>query len=89
ALEHVLPALTGVAGSPVTLLTLTGPGHGPAAAFAVSDVPRSEWDEEALKVRFEDLAWLEETARAHHRVIEELAAHTTVLPLRLATLYAD
>ncbi|WP_284581502.1 GvpL/GvpF family gas vesicle protein [Streptomyces sp. 2P-4] len=89
ALEHLLPALTGVAGSPVTLLALTDPGRGPAAALAVSDVPRSEWDEAALKARFEDLDWLEETARAHHRVIEELAAHTTVLPLRLATLYAD
>ncbi|CAL9344811.1 hypothetical protein SUDANB120_00339 [Streptomyces sp. enrichment culture] len=89
ALDHVLPALTGVAGRPVDLLALTDAGHGPAAAFAVSDVPRSEWDEEALKVRFEDLDWLEETARAHHRVIEGLAAHTTVLPLRLATLYAD
>ncbi len=37
----------------------------------------------------EDLDWLESVARAHHRVIEALAARTTVLPLRLATVYLD
>ncbi|MCB5179201.1 GvpL/GvpF family gas vesicle protein [Streptomyces antimicrobicus] len=92
ALDGVLAALTGVAGRPVTLLVPPDPGPGPGpgpVAFVVSDVDRPDWTEEALKVHFEDLDWLGDTARAHHRVIEALAARTTVLPLRLATLYED
>ncbi|GAA0316383.1 GvpL/GvpF family gas vesicle protein [Streptomyces polychromogenes] len=88
AVRRLLPSLTGVGGRPVTLLDAPGEDPGPVA-FVISDVPGPEWDEDALKARFEDLRWLEEAAQAHHRVIEALAAHTTVLPLRLATLYAD
>ncbi|KIF01889.1 hypothetical protein PL81_33060, partial [Streptomyces sp. RSD-27] len=88
AVRRLLPGLTGVAGRPVTLLDPPGGEPGPVA-FVISDVPRPEWDEDALKARFEDLGWLEEAARCHHRVVEALAAHTTVLPLRLATLYED
>ncbi|KUO21006.1 GvpL/GvpF family gas vesicle protein [Streptomyces dysideae] len=78
-----LPGVRGVADSAVTLV------HSGALAAAVSAVPREEFSEAALKVRLEDLGWLETTARAHHFVIETLAAHTTVLPLRLATVYLD
>ncbi|MFI1712497.1 GvpL/GvpF family gas vesicle protein [Streptomyces litmocidini] len=88
ALDDVLPTLTGVAGSRVTLLAPVPDGTGPVA-FAISDVPRADFEEAVLPARFEDLRWLEETARAHHRVIETLAARTTVLPLRMATLYQD
>ncbi|MFH7596712.1 GvpL/GvpF family gas vesicle protein [Streptomyces racemochromogenes] len=88
AVRRLLPSLTGVEGRPVTLLHAPGDDPGPVA-FVISDVPRPEWDEDALKARFEDLRWLEDAARHHHRVVEALAAHTTVLPLRLATLYAD
>ncbi|MEW2412832.1 GvpL/GvpF family gas vesicle protein [Streptomyces sp. NPDC046866] len=84
ALRELLPTLKGVAGAPVALLSAEDP-----VSFAVSAVPRADFDETALKTRFEDLRWLEETARAHHHVIEVLAAHTTVLPLRMATLYQD
>ncbi|MFI9150203.1 GvpL/GvpF family gas vesicle protein [Streptomyces sp. NPDC053367] len=73
----------GVASAPVGVVRA-----GPLAA-AVSAVPEEEFSQEALKVRLEDLAWLEATARAHHLVIETLAARTTVLPLRLATVYLD
>ncbi|MCB5164270.1 GvpL/GvpF family gas vesicle protein [Streptomyces bambusae] len=78
------PVLTGVAGRPVGFLRL--PGSGPVA-FAVSTVPASKWNEHALRAHFEDLEWLQDTARAHHRVVESLAARTTVLPMRMATLY--
>ncbi|MCF3181905.1 GvpL/GvpF family gas vesicle protein [Streptomyces polychromogenes] len=88
AVRLLLPSLTGVGGRPVTLLHAPGDDPGPVA-FVVSDVPRPDWDEDALKARFEDLKWLEDAARSHHRVVEALAAHTTVLPLRLATLYED
>ncbi|MEU3725420.1 GvpL/GvpF family gas vesicle protein [Streptomyces sp. NPDC031705] len=100
-LADAVAGLHGVGGAPVALLTAPGGlgrdgGEGaeasedPAtAAFVVSPVPASQWREEALKAHFEDLDWLEATARAHHHVIQALMDHTTVLPLRMATLYED
>jgi hypothetical protein len=79
----VVEALTGVGGVPVRLVT-----SGPLAA-AVSPVPATDFQEDALRRHLEDLEWLEAVARAHHTVIEALSAHTTVLPLRLATVYLD
>ncbi|MGV9246786.1 GvpL/GvpF family gas vesicle protein [Streptomyces sp. NPDC003710] len=78
-----LAGVRGVAGAPVTLV------DSGAVAAAISAVPWEGFSEAALKVGLEDLEWLEATARAHHSVIETLAAHTTVLPLRLATVYLD
>ncbi|MFD9722991.1 GvpL/GvpF family gas vesicle protein [Streptomyces sp. NPDC059072] len=86
--DGLLTHLSGVSGSPVTLLAPAGEGRAPVA-FVISDVAYADWAEEVLEQHFEDLQWLEETARAHHLVIETLAAHTTVLPLRMATLYQD
>lgn len=87
-LDGLLAHLTGVSGSPVTLLSPAGREAAPVA-FVISDVLYADWAEDVLEDRFEDLRWLEETARAHHLVIETLVAHTTVLPLRMATLYQD
>ncbi|MER7831792.1 GvpL/GvpF family gas vesicle protein [Streptomyces sp. NPDC095602] len=81
--QDVSDAVTGVAGGPARLV-----GAGRVAAV-VSSVPAADFAEEALKARLEDLEWLEAVARAHHGVVEALAAHTTVLPLRLATVYLD
>ncbi|MGW3244101.1 GvpL/GvpF family gas vesicle protein [Streptomyces sp. NPDC001070] len=81
--DGALEALAGVAGAPVRLVT-----SGPLAA-AVSPVPATDFQEDALRRHLEDLDWLEAVARAHHTVIEALSAHTTVLPLRLATVYLD
>ncbi|MEU6368249.1 GvpL/GvpF family gas vesicle protein [Streptomyces sp. NPDC046931] len=78
-----LAGVRGVADAPVALV------RSGAVAAAVSAVPWEGFSEAALKVGLEDLDWLEATARAHHSVIETLAAHTTVLPLRLATVYLD
>ncbi|MFC5907698.1 GvpL/GvpF family gas vesicle protein [Streptacidiphilus monticola] len=75
--------LVGVGGAPVRPLPL-----GDVTA-AVSDVPERVFDETALRRRLEDLSWLEATARAHDAVVQALAAHGTVLPLRLATLHRD
>ncbi|MEU6347381.1 GvpL/GvpF family gas vesicle protein [Streptomyces sp. NPDC046977] len=84
--EDVRGELTGVAGAPVRLVS-GPPGAGLAAA--VSAVPAAEFQEGALRRQLEDLEWLESVARAHHTVVEELSAATTVLPLRLATVYLD
>ncbi|MFI1469314.1 GvpL/GvpF family gas vesicle protein [Streptomyces wuyuanensis] len=85
-LEEAVAGLSGAAGAPVRLLPLTG---GDGLSLAVSSVPSEDFREEALKRHLEDLRWLEAVARAHHGVIEELSARTTVLPLRLATVYLD
>lgn len=85
-LQEAVVGTSGVAGAPVRLLPLTG---GDGLLLAVSAVPSEDFREEALKQHLEDLRWLESVARAHHAVIEELSARTTVLPLRLATVYLD
>ncbi|MFF0750730.1 GvpL/GvpF family gas vesicle protein [Streptomyces sp. NPDC004267] len=87
-LDESLTGLRGVGDAPVTFLDPGRPGS-PAPVFVVSRVPADEWREEALRSRFEDLGWLEGTARAHHGVIQALTEHTIVLPLRLATLYQN
>jgi hypothetical protein len=51
------------------------------------DVPLSGFGEDALRRNLEDLDWLEQTARAHHAVIEAVAKERTVVPMRLATVY--
>lgn len=88
-LGGIAAALRGVAGAPVALLP-PGEDAGPGEpAFVTSRVPYGDWHEDVLRERFEDLDWLEATARAHHHVIQELSAHAPVLPLRMATLYGD
>ncbi|MGK4585249.1 GvpL/GvpF family gas vesicle protein [Kitasatospora sp. HPMI-4] len=85
ALRQTVDGLVGVSGAPVHLVHTA---HGGVVA-AVSQVPEEDFDEAALSRHLEDLEWLEALARAHHRVIEAIAACTTVLPLRLATVYLD
>ena len=53
----------------------------------VSSVRLEEFDETALRAKLERLPWLEATARAHHVVVDSVAAHSVTLPLRLATVY--
>ncbi|MFJ6789690.1 GvpL/GvpF family gas vesicle protein [Streptomyces angustmyceticus] len=86
ALEEALAGLPGVADGPVHLIR--APRHR-EVVVAVGPVPEPDFEEAALRAHLEDLEWLESVARAHHRVIETLAARTTVLPLRLATVYLD
>ncbi|ARF53928.1 GvpL/GvpF family gas vesicle protein [Streptomyces gilvosporeus] len=86
ALADALAGLRGVADAPVHLVR---GGANRDVVVAVSPVPARDFEEAALHVHLEDLDWLESVARAHHRVIEALAVHTTVLPLRLATVYLD
>jgi hypothetical protein len=76
-----LPRLAGVAG--------TGVRAAPAGQLTalVSDVDLAEYGDAALRRNLEDLDWLEEVARAHHRVIEAAATAFPLLPTRLATVY--
>ncbi|MEU1127114.1 GvpL/GvpF family gas vesicle protein [Streptomyces sp. NPDC005899] len=65
----------------------TVPGDGLVAV--VSSVPSESFDSAGIASRMEDLGLLEVMARTHHAVVESASAHTTVLPMRLATVYAD
>jgi hypothetical protein len=53
----------------------------------VSRVPRAEFGEQPLRRNLNDLAWLERVARAHESVLERTLGESTIVPLRLCTLY--
>jgi hypothetical protein len=79
-----LPAdLAGVAGGSVAPVAAGG-----LAALA-SPVPRADFDVEPLRRHLNDLPWLERVARAHEAVLDETLACTTVVPLRLCTIFED
>jgi hypothetical protein len=81
ALMNVLGGLSGVARAPVRAVAFDG------LVAVASAVPLAEFDEAALARNLEDLDWLAATARAHDRVVSALAAVTTAIPLRLATVF--
>lgn len=73
----------GVAGTPVR-----GVVAGDLMAL-VSTVRLDDYGEEALRANLEDLTWLEETARAHHCVVDRAAQVAPTAPVRIATVYRD
>lgn len=77
-----LGQLAGVGGRPVRAITSAG-----LTAIA-SDVGLAEFGEGALRANLEDMAWLEATATAHHRVIDAMSRTQPVVPMRLATVYS-
>lgn len=79
-----LPELDGVSadGAPAAVV------EGGVAAVA-SRVPLERFGEEALRENLNDAAWLELVARAHEDVLEALLEETTVVPMRLCTLYSS
>jgi gas vesicle protein GvpL/GvpF len=60
-------------------------GHG----AVVSRVPLAEYGEEPLRRNLNDFAWLERVARRHEGVLEAALAQTTIVPLRMCTIFAD
>jgi hypothetical protein len=58
-------------------------------AAVASRVPLSEYGEDALRENLNDLAWLEDVARRHDRVLAELLGGGPVVPLRICTIYRD
>ncbi|MGH2913758.1 MAG: GvpL/GvpF family gas vesicle protein [Solirubrobacteraceae bacterium] len=77
------PDLVGVGDRPVVAVR-----EGKVAALG-SRVAMDEFGEEPLRKRLNDLAWLEPTARAHERVLAHVARRTTVVPMRMCTIYRD
>ncbi len=79
------PVLTGVTGIDPhqTVTTIT---EGSLAAIA-SRVPLEDFGETTLREHLADIAWIEATARAHDRVLDAVRKTTTVIPMRLCTVY--
>jgi hypothetical protein len=73
--------LKGVGGRPVRTVA-----HAGLVAY-ISTVPLDEFGDEPLRRSMEDLDWLGETARAHHRVVEAVAERGPTAPVRLVTVY--
>jgi hypothetical protein len=73
----------GVDGGAVRLI-----GDGALAALA-SPVSLDRFGEDVLKAALEDIARLEELARAHEQVIDRALARGGVIPFRMCTIYDD
>ena len=63
--------------------------EGNELAAIVSSVSLEEFGEEPLRENLNEVAWLEEKARAHEGVLEALLESTTVVPTRLCTIFSD
>lgn len=63
--------------------------EGNELAAVVSSVSLEEFGEEQLRENLNDVAWLEEKARAHEAVLEAMLESTTVVPTRLCTIFRD
>jgi hypothetical protein len=83
AAGEALPPLAGVAGGTVERVEHDG------LALLVSAVPLAQFGETPLRANLNDLGWLEQVARAHEAVLEQVLAHATIVPLRLCTIFAD
>jgi hypothetical protein len=58
-------------------------------AAVVSEVSLADFDEDRLRERLADMKWLERTARAHEQVLETVSLTTTLIPMRLCSVYRD
>ncbi len=87
------PPLSGSSGEPAGL-----PGTSPPRArpldgveaglwVVMADAPLPEYGSEEIEQRLSDLSWVSDRAMAHEQVVEHCAAHGTVLPMKLFTLF--
>lgn len=79
AAENPAEGIAGLREQPVSAISEAG-----LTALA-SPAPDEGFDEASLQ----HLPWLEEIARAHNAVVDEASRRTSVLPLRMATIYRD
>jgi hypothetical protein len=61
--------------------------EGRGLAAIVSRVPLAEFGAAPLRENLNDLAWLERVARAHEVVLDAALGQSTIVPLRLCTIY--
>jgi hypothetical protein len=56
-------------------------------AAVVSSVALAQFGEDQLREQLADMGWVETVARAHERVLDEIRDLTTVIPMRMCTVY--
>jgi hypothetical protein len=57
-------------------------------ALIVCDVPADEYAADKIDARLKDLTWVSNCALAHERIVEHFASKTTVIPMKLFTLFS-
>ncbi len=73
---------------PVYALQPSAIGHQPSAISAiVSEVSLQELGQKALEANLDDIEWVEDKVRAHQRVLDQVLAHHTLIPMRFCTIY--
>src|SRR3954449_3888570 len=78
---HALTGVQGIRDSAVRVVECEG------LQAVVCDVDLDEFGEEPLRRNLENLAWVEEMARAHHAAVSAVAQVATTVPMRFATIY--
>jgi hypothetical protein len=56
-------------------------------AAVVSQVALDDFGEERLREHLSDMGWVEMVARVHERVLDQIRAAATVIPMRMCTVY--
>jgi hypothetical protein len=79
--ETAAAGVAGVAGGVVEQVKARG------LTALVSRVPLAEFGAGPLRENLNDLEWLERVARAHEAVLDRALADSTMVPLRLCTIY--
>lgn len=82
-LRDELASLRGIAERPVELIPC-----GPALAV-IARVPAGDYAADRIESRLSDMHWLGDQGLAHERVVAALVDRTTVLPMRLFTLFSS
>ena len=73
---------------PVYALQPSAISHHPSAISAiVSKVSLQEFGQEALEANLEDIKWVEAKVLAHQRILDQVLAHHTLIPMRFCTIY--
>jgi hypothetical protein len=62
---------------------------GESLAAVASLVALSEFGEQPLQEHLNDLSWLERRARRHEQILGGVRVQTTLVPMRLCTIYRD
>ena len=73
--------MDGITGRPVERINARG------LAVLVSRVPAAEFAAAPLTRNLNDLAWLERVARGHEAVLDATLAQSTIVPLRMCTIF--
>jgi hypothetical protein len=79
--EPLPPDAHAIGESPLELVEADG------LAALVSRVPLNEFGAAPLRENLNDLAWLDRVARGHEAVLERFLGESTLVPLRLCTIY--